>query len=107
MAQRSSEEQKCRNIEQSGKGQSSRLCRLGVCEAGLREQDAYSGLLPGWQHHFKITMLRIVSFGLDYHWRSSGHASTPAATSVSTASEVSCLPRDHRFHLRARPCTMS
>jgi hypothetical protein len=27
------------------------------------------GLLPRWHINFNITMLRIVSFALDYHWR--------------------------------------
>ncbi len=32
-------------------------------------QDAMGGLLPRWHVGFNITMLRMVSFGLDYHWR--------------------------------------
>lgn len=41
-------------------------------------QDAMGGLLPRWHVGFNITMLRMVSFGLDYHWRetlSSGEVS--------------------------------
>ncbi|ETS62071.1 hypothetical protein PaG_03629 [Moesziomyces aphidis] len=30
--------------------------------------EVFKGLLPRWQINFNITMLRLVSFGLDYHW---------------------------------------
>lgn len=30
--------------------------------------DKYNGLLPRWQINFNITMLRLLSFGLDFHW---------------------------------------
>lgn len=33
------------------------------------DQDAMGGLLPRWHVGFNITMLRMVSFGLDHHWR--------------------------------------
>lgn len=33
-------------------------------------QDSYSGLLPRWHVNFNITMLRLISFGMDYHWAS-------------------------------------
>lgn len=39
-------------------------------------QDHFEGLLPRWHINFNITMLRIVSFHLDYHWRHSGSGST-------------------------------
>jgi hypothetical protein len=32
-------------------------------------QDAMGGILPRWHVSFNITMLRIVSFACDYHWR--------------------------------------
>lgn len=34
----------------------------------LAWMDEYHGLLPRWQINFNITMLRLVSFALDYHW---------------------------------------
>ena len=39
--------------------------------------DGYEGLLPRWGVLFKITVLRLVSFNLDYYWsldRSQGSA---------------------------------
>ncbi len=30
--------------------------------------EVFKGLLPRWQINFNITMLRLVSFALDYHW---------------------------------------
>ena len=41
-------------------------------------QDGFKGLLPRWQINYNITMLRLVSFALDYHWAKK--ASTTSAT---------------------------
>ena len=30
--------------------------------------ESFKGLLPRWQINFNITMLRLVSFSLDWHW---------------------------------------
>jgi D-alanyl-lipoteichoic acid acyltransferase DltB (MBOAT superfamily) len=51
----------------------------------LSRQDRYSGLLPRWHVNFNITMLRLISYGMDYHWavqqQPSAHrlSSTPAS----------------------------
>ena len=31
-------------------------------------QDAYSGIYPRWHIGFNITMLRLISFNMDYYW---------------------------------------
>lgn len=43
------------------------------------------GLLPRWHINFNITMLRIVSFALDYHWRQTGSAQTVSLTDFISA----------------------
>lgn len=43
------------------------------------------GLLPRWHINFNITMLRIVSFALDDHWRQTGSAQTVSLTDFISA----------------------
>jgi hypothetical protein len=31
-------------------------------------QDSWGGVYPRWHVSFNITMLRLVSFSIDYHW---------------------------------------
>ncbi|KAK4688045.1 membrane-bound O-acyltransferase GUP1 2, partial [Tremellales sp. Uapishka_1] len=38
----------------------------------------YSGLMPRWHVSFNITMMRMVSFGLDHHWRTAEPVEPPA-----------------------------
>lgn len=45
------------------------------------KQDEWQGLLPRWNINFNITMLRLVSFGMDYHWAKTGPTSTPTQPS--------------------------
>lgn len=33
-----------------------------------KSMDSYGGLLPRWEIHFNITVLRMISFNLDYYW---------------------------------------
>lgn len=52
--------------------------------------EEYNGLLPRWQINFNITMLRLVSFGLDLHWAKLAAASTssPRATSAQQSASL-------------------
>lgn len=56
------------------------------------------GLLPRWHINFNITMLRIVSFALDYHWRQSSSvgASVGPVSPTSRRRLRRQLPEDHR-----------
>lgn len=47
--------------------------------------DSYGGLIPRWEILFNITVLRLISFNLDYYWSSS--------QSNGNALEVRCSPR--------------
>ncbi len=49
---------------------------LGVLEQG-------KGLLTRWQINYNITMLRLVSFSLDYHWATLAARDPPAAAASS------------------------
>jgi hypothetical protein len=39
--------------------------------------DSYSGLIPRWDVLFNFTILRLISFNLDYYWSLNSRASSP------------------------------
>jgi len=39
--------------------------------------DSYGGILPRWEILFNITVLRLISFNLDYHWSLTAGSSEP------------------------------
>ncbi|KAJ2288763.1 glycerol transporter, partial [Coemansia sp. RSA 2706] len=43
--------------------------RFGDMSASLEWLDAWRGLLPRWDVTFNLTMLRMLSFSMDLHWR--------------------------------------
>ncbi|EIW65751.1 hypothetical protein TREMEDRAFT_72521 [Tremella mesenterica DSM 1558] len=43
--------------------------KLGELHAMFDPLDTLGGILPRWHISFNITMLRIISFAMDYHWR--------------------------------------
>lgn len=55
--------------------------------------DDYTGLLPRWQINFNITMLRLVSFALDFHWARKAAATGTQAASANTTSKPILDPR--------------
>lgn len=61
--------------------------------------DKYNGLLPRWQINFNITMLRLVSYGLDLHWART-NAST---TSPSLWQESDGVTDNRRRSSQSRP----
>lgn len=50
--------------------------------------ELWNGLLPRWQINFNITMLRLVSYGLDLHWARCAAGATPKQPQHQDASEV-------------------
>ncbi|KAL1407523.1 glycerol transporter [Vanrija albida] len=50
---------------------------FGALHSALGDLDALTGILPRWHIGFNITMLRIVSFAVDYHWRAAPPTSPP------------------------------
>ncbi|PWN28141.1 putative GUP1-Multimembrane-spanning protein essential for proton symport of glycerol [Jaminaea rosea] len=61
---------------------------LGEQVAGWLDEQPYTGLLPRWQINFNISMLRLVSYGLDRHWAalSPSSPSSPSSSSSSSSS---------------------
>lgn len=62
--------------------------------------DSYNGLLPRWQINYNITMLRMVSFGLDLHWqrlaaRGKGKQREDGDYAAATASHRTRCSRPH------------
>lgn len=44
--------------------------------------DSYGGLMPRWEVLFKITILRLISFNMDYYWsRNQSRSSSPVEVS--------------------------
>lgn len=43
--------------------------------------DSYGGLIPRWEILFNITVLRLISFNLDYYWSLDGRAASPVEVS--------------------------
>jgi hypothetical protein len=41
---------------------------LGKCPFMLWIQDGFRGVYPRWHISFNVTMLRLVSFSMDYYW---------------------------------------
>lgn len=63
--------------------------------------DAYSGVLPRWHVNYNITMLRLISYGMDSYWSTSTSTTTPTTTSpvhnttMNTTTKVS-PPSTHK-----------
>ncbi|ORX39272.1 MBOAT, membrane-bound O-acyltransferase family-domain-containing protein [Kockovaella imperatae] len=57
--------------------------------------DQVSGVLPRWHINFNITMLRLVSFSLDYHWRR--QANTTTTPPMDYRSRVTSLLEDDAY----------
>ncbi|WVF65389.1 hypothetical protein IAT40_000116 [Kwoniella sp. CBS 6097] len=62
--------------------------KFGELHAALGSLDTWEGMLPRWHIGFNITMMRMVSFGLDYLWRD---------MSVDNASKV---PTEYRERVK-------
>jgi len=46
-------------------------------------QDSFSGIYPRWHVIFNITMLRLISFNMDYYWACKNTESVDVGTFVS------------------------
>ena len=51
-------------------------------------EHSWKGLLPRWQINYNITMLRLVSFGLDYHWAKQEQQSSRPTSAAAASKEV-------------------
>lgn len=46
--------------------------------------DSYGGLIPRWEILFNITVLRLISFNLDYYWSLDRRAASPMEVSIDS-----------------------
>lgn len=55
--------------------------------------DSYGGLIPRWEILFNITVLRLISFNLDYYWAVDKRAASPVEVRVQAdfSQLVGCL----------------
>lgn len=54
--------------------------------------DSYGGLMPRWEVLFKITILRLISFNMDYCWSLDRSRSN---SPVEVSCLLSCFPSQH------------
>ena len=47
--------------------------------------DSYGGLIPRWEIFFKITILRLISFNMDFYWSSKRGGASPLEVCFSSA----------------------
>ncbi|KAF1938616.1 MBOAT-domain-containing protein [Clathrospora elynae] len=66
--------------------------------------DSYSGLIPRWEVLFNFTILRLISFNLDYYWSLNSRASSPIEKKQLDPSNLS--ERD-RVTIPAKPSDYS
>lgn len=60
----------------------------------------YGGLMPRWEVHFNLTMLRIISFSMDYYWAlTSGPDLEVHPLSSSFQNLVDCLTEINTKHV--------
>lgn len=52
--------------------------------------DSYGGLLPRWEIMFNITVLRLISFNLDYHWSLNRSGGSPIEVSTFSKAWILC-----------------
>lgn len=57
-----------------------------------RRIDSLGGLMPRWEVLFKVTILRLISFNMDYYWS----LDYPAASPIEVC--IQCLPARHRLY---------
>ncbi|KAI9480837.1 MAG: MBOAT, membrane-bound O-acyltransferase family-domain-containing protein [Benjaminiella poitrasii] len=70
---------------------------------GLAWMDHYQGLLPRWHILFNFTMLRLVSYNMDYYWRHHTqqshqyHSKEDVEPSERERIQQSCAPYDYNY----------
>lgn len=55
--------------------------------------DSYGGLMSRWEILFNITILRLISFNLDYYWSLDRRSSSPLEVGTLCA----CTPREYTY----------
>ncbi|USP73435.1 hypothetical protein yc1106_00709 [Curvularia clavata] len=67
--------------------------------------DSYGGLIPRWEVLFNFTILRLISFNLDYYWSLNSRASSPLEliTSKKKQLDPSNLSERDRVSIPAKP----
>lgn len=64
----------------------------GAADAG-KFLDSWGGLIPRWEIHFNITILRLIAFNMDYYWSlARDRAGSPLEVSLCTLPDPRVLP---------------
>ncbi|KIM44491.1 hypothetical protein M413DRAFT_17568 [Hebeloma cylindrosporum] len=64
---------------------------------GLSALDSFSGIYPRWHVIFNITMLRLISFNMDYYW-ACNNAETADITSNPTEKQRVTIPHREEYY---------
>ncbi|EKM48095.1 uncharacterized protein PHACADRAFT_266551, partial [Phanerochaete carnosa HHB-10118-sp] len=72
--------------------------RFGSLHATLESLDAWQGIYPRWYIVFNITMLRLVSFNMDYYWACSRASSVQDAGELSTHKQRTTMAHALEFY---------
>ncbi|RDW78553.1 putative glycerol:H+ symporter (Gup1) [Aspergillus mulundensis] len=67
--------------------------------------DSYGGLMPRWEVLFKITILRLISFNMDYYWSLDSPGSSPIE--VSLVNMRNTTPSDDHKKKQLDPTSLS
>ena len=63
-------------------------------------QDAHSGLLPRWHVNYNITMLRLISYGMDAHWAAKSRCSSAVEEAISSSTTTGgVMPTTHKMRM--------
>ncbi|KJA25037.1 hypothetical protein HYPSUDRAFT_135165 [Hypholoma sublateritium FD-334 SS-4] len=71
--------------------------QFAAIHPGLAFLDSFSGIYPRWHISFNITMLRLISFNMDYHWACKAQANSD--TAVTTPDEKQRVTVPHSLEL--------
>ncbi|KAI9803872.1 MAG: hypothetical protein M1825_001752 [Sarcosagium campestre] len=77
--------------------------------------DGYRGLIPRWEILFKVTVLRLISFNMDYYWSLAMSGGSPIEkkqldpANLSERDRIACpaKPRDYSFRIYLAYCLYS
>ncbi|ESK97357.1 glycerol transporter [Moniliophthora roreri MCA 2997] len=72
--------------------------RFGDVLPSLEILDAFEGFHPRWHISFNITMLRLVSFNMDYYWRCRGVGSTETGSHLNERQRLNVPHPDDMYN---------
>jgi protein-cysteine N-palmitoyltransferase HHAT len=69
--------------------------------------DGFGGLMPRWQILFKVTILRLISYNMDYYWSFDYHSSSPIEVCCSSLPGLTISPLNGSKKKQSDPASLS